>query len=136
MRGTFVVLALMCVLAFPAAGCDDDHKSRTPNGGEKAQGGLYLALGDSIAAGSGALDAKAMSYVGLVKNVLSQYFNDVELRNLAVGGHTTQELIDQQLAPTVDALRNEDVMLVTITIGGNDLNILETSPTRRRASRT
>lgn len=114
-------------MLFGTAACGDD----TPDAKRAVldgSGDVYLALGDSIAAGSGASDAKSTSYVGLVENVLRQYFNDVELRNLGVGGHTTQDLIDQQLAPAVDALRTEDVMLVTITIGGNDLNILQSSP--------
>jgi len=96
---------------------------------EDASGGVYLALGDSFAAGSGASDAAATSYVGLVGAALGdRYGETLETRNLADGGATTQSLIDGQLHAATEALRAGDVRLVTITIGGNDLNELQSSP--------
>ncbi len=86
-------------------------------------GGVYLALGDSIASGSGASDAARTSYVALVGEALRERFGDeLEVQSLAVGGHTTQSLIDEQLAAAAERLREGDVRVVTITIGGNDLN--------------
>jgi lysophospholipase L1-like esterase len=128
MRSAAFCLAFALFIALTASACGGDGKSLTPTGYEKAQGGLYLALGDSIAAGAGASDSKSTSYVGRVESVLRQHYNNVELRNLAVGGHTTQDLIDQQLPAALDALKNDDVRLVTITIGGNDLNVVQNSP--------
>ena len=81
--------------------------------------GVYLALGDSIAAGSGASDAATTGYPALIDEALG---GEIELVSLAVGGHTTQDLIDEQLPDALDRLREGDVLLVTVTIGGLDLN--------------
>lgn len=94
-----------------------------------ASGGVYVALGDSFAAGSGASDPTTTSYVALVGAALrDRYGQGLEVRNLADGGATTQSLIDGQLDAATEALLAGDVLLVTITIGGNDLNELQSSP--------
>ena len=96
---------------------------------DDAIGGVYLALGDSIAAGSGASDPATTSYVSLVAAALRDEFGpELEVRSLAVGGHTTQDLINNQLDPALEALRAGDVRLVTLTISGNDLNQVQDSP--------
>ncbi len=91
---------------------------------EDATGGVYLELGDSVAAGSGASDPATTSYVGLVADGLRTLFGDtLTVESLATAGHTTQALIDEQLASAIDLIEGGDVRLVTITIGGNDLGI-------------
>ena len=125
------VLLLLASFALAFAGGANACGESTSNAGlfSDSDGGVYLALGDSVAAGSGASDASATSYVGLVDKALREPLGDgLELRSLAAGGHTTQDLIDQQLPGAVAALKNGEVLLVTITIGGNDLNILQSSP--------
>jgi len=123
---TLVVLGIVVVSAL--SGCGDDGSGANDLFGE-SQGGVYLALGDSIAAGSGASDANTTGYGALVTQALRARLGDsVELRSLAAGGHTTQDLIDQQLPAALEALKNDDVRLVTITIGGNDLNVVQNSP--------
>ena len=93
------------------------------------EGGVYLALGDSIAAGSGASDGAATSYVALVAQALRQHYGDtLELVSLARGGEATQDLIDQQLPAATERLRQGDVRVVTVTISGNDLNQVQYSP--------
>jgi lysophospholipase L1-like esterase len=88
--------------------------------------GVYLALGDSLSEGIGASDRDETSFVALVHDELGP---DVELMNLGVAGDTTQELIDTQLdraTQEIDARNNDadpdnDVAVVTLELGGNDL---------------
>lgn len=100
----------------------------------------YLALGDSVAAGVGASSPQ----LGYVPLLLEDLRDDrrcgkggkgraigcrLESVNLAVPGATTLDLIGDQLPAAIALLeeRNgnrrpvDDVRLITITIGGNDL---------------
>jgi lysophospholipase L1-like esterase len=96
----------------------------------------YLALGDSVAAGVGA--PAGLGYVSLLAGELSDARNcgqgqalgcRLELDNRSVGGATTVSLISGQLPGSVALLeeRNQnstpvdDVRLITLTIGGNDV---------------
>lgn len=96
----------------------------------------YLALGDSVAAGAGA--PAGLGYVPLLAGELSDARNcgqgealgcRIELDNRSVGGATTVSLISDQLPGALATLeeRNQnstpvdDVRLITITIGGNDV---------------
>ncbi len=97
----------------------------------------YLALGDSVAAGVGATRPE-VGYVSRVADALrsARRCGDDqassclrEAINLSVSGATTTTLIERQL-PAAAALLQErngngsaedDVRLVTLTIGGNDL---------------
>jgi lysophospholipase L1-like esterase len=127
MRTALVLAVFGIAMLFGTAGCGDNTSDGDLFG--ERQGGVYLALGDSIAAGSGASNANTTSYAALVTQALRVRLGDsLELRSLAVGGHTTQDLIDQQLPAAIEALKSDDVRLVTITIGGNDLNIVQDSP--------
>ena len=119
------------MLALGATACNGGSSRVTTAGlfPDDATGGVYLALGDSIAAGSGASDPATTSYAGLIASELRDEFGpELELRSLAVGGHTTQDLISNQLDPALEALRAGDVRLVTLTISGNDLNQVQDSP--------
>jgi lysophospholipase L1-like esterase len=101
---------------------------------------VYLALGDSVAFGTGATDPATQGYVPLVaadlqgdgcggKGKGKAVGCRVELVNLAENGATTVTLIAKQLQPALDLIeaRNatrtsvDDVRLITITIGGNDV---------------
>jgi len=129
MRNAVLLLlaSFALALAVAASACGESKS----NAGlfSDSDGGVYLALGDSVAAGSGASDGNATSYVGLVDKALRERLGDgLELRSLAAGGHTTQDLIDDELPAALAALRDRNVRLITITIGGNDLNILQSSP--------
>jgi lysophospholipase L1-like esterase len=107
------------------------------------QPALYLALGDSVAAGIGASQPTQNGYVALVYDMLTGARHcgrgealgcRLDLLNLAVPGATTTTLIGRpgqasQLAEAVAQLEAragsptpvDDVRLVTLTIGGNDL---------------
>lgn len=96
----------------------------------------YLALGDSVSAGVGA--PAGLGYVPVLAGELAAARASgqgqalgcgLELDNRSVGGATTVSLISGQLPGAVDLLeeRNQDstpvddVRLITITIGGNDV---------------
>jgi len=117
-----VVFLSCCALALGAVACGGTSATKAGVLSDMQPGGVYLALGDSIAAGQGASSRVTASYVVLLaKAVREQADSSLVLRSLAVDGHTTQDLIDLELPTALDALRARDVRLVTVTIGGNDL---------------
>ena len=89
---------------------------------------LYLALGDSLSAGVGATGFSAdKAFVGLVHDELGSEF---ALLNLGIAGHDSHELIekgplDRAIAEigqrNHDDDADNDVEVVTLEIGGNDL---------------
>ena len=91
----------------------------------------YLALGDSVAAGTGAEDPARSGYVPVLAGLLEdrsacgdaqQAGCPVSVRNLAVPGATTETLLRDQLPTALEVLRQGgDVSTVTVTIGGNDV---------------
>jgi GDSL-like Lipase/Acylhydrolase family len=108
---------------------------------------VQLALGDSVAAGVGAgateEERRRSGYVGLLHEHLragldcvpaasarpSVGCEQLQLVDVSVGGATTSTLIEHQLPAAVgllkarnaDANPRNDVEVVTVTIGGNDL---------------
>ena len=123
-RRSIIAIPFLLALAFAGVACGNSESSSPgePSLAEDGSGGVYLALGDSIAAGSGSSDAATTSYAALVAEALRARFGPgLELRSLAVASHTSQDLIDQQLPQAVEQLRKGAVRLVTLTIGGNDL---------------
>ncbi|MGY1665954.1 SGNH/GDSL hydrolase family protein [Geodermatophilus sp. SYSU D00696] len=101
---------------------------------------VYLALGDSVAAGVGAVPY-VTGYPELLEARLDAGYNpaadratphapvDFELVNLAKGGATTSTLRDQQLPAALKLIKDRngdrnprnDVEVITVTIGGNDV---------------
>jgi lysophospholipase L1-like esterase len=136
--GTLFVSALLLFGAFTASAAADKPPitSLAP---------LQLALGDSWAVGSGAAEDSEGGYVSQLHEALQEDFKcltgpdeglrpgacpHLELLNIAHGGDTTPDLIATQI-PDAEALlqsRNgnldsrDDVELVTLHIGGNDVN--------------
>ena len=124
-------LILLAVFAALACGGGETHSLVVPPEANivNAEGRVYIALGDSIAAGTGASDSATTSYVALVAEAVRERLGgDLELVDLSVGGATTQSLIDEQLPPAIERLEQGDVRLVTLTISGNDLNQLQDAP--------
>ena len=94
-------------------------------------GPLYLAMGDSLAAGVGSSDPDTLAYVPLNREHLVVLLDEPNLGlvNLGVSGETSAKLItDGQLASAIallternsDRSQKNDVQVVTINIGGND----------------
>jgi lysophospholipase L1-like esterase len=98
---------------------------------------LYLALGDSVAAGVGAQPPATEGYVPELHDLLAANVPcgdgqalgcRLGLLNLAVPGATTETLIDDQLPAALSVIRQrratatpiDDVRLITLDIGGND----------------
>ncbi len=92
----------------------------------------YLALGDSLGVGVGASDPATTGYVPLFRDFLESergLDTDLFLNNLSIGGATSGSLISQQLSAAVaeledrngDKKRKNDVEVVTVDIGGNDV---------------
>jgi lysophospholipase L1-like esterase len=88
--------------------------------------GPYLALGDSLSEGVGASGPDVTSFVALVHQDLGA---DIELMNLGVAGDTSQDLIETQLDRAANEITSRngdadpanDISVVTLEIGGNDL---------------
>ncbi len=115
MRRLAAALALLIIIA---AGC---------GGGGDEEGGTYIALGDSISAGRGASDAGTTSFVPLVYKGLGDGW---ELLNFSRSGDTSADLlkngnlqkgVDEIESRSSDDGSDNDVRLVTLEIGGNDL---------------
>lgn len=91
----------------------------------------YLALGDSYAFGEGATRPNQTSYVALFHRSLEQDRDEqISLRSFAVRGETTKSIIAEgQLAKALAELHfrnqdedtDDDVFVITVQIGGNDL---------------
>lgn len=109
-----------------------------PAGADRRQGPVQLALGDSVAAGVGTERPAIHGYVPVL-NRWARAFDcrdgrpaacpNLELENLSVPGATSGSLIDNQLGPALgligarngDSDPGNDVEIITVTIGGNDL---------------
>jgi len=92
----------------------------------------YLALGDSLGWGFGASDPATKGYVPLFRDFLESevaWDTDLFLNNLSIPGATSSSLIINQLPTALAELEarngdkkgNNDVEVVTVDIGGNDL---------------
>jgi lysophospholipase L1-like esterase len=111
-----------------------------PAGPDRFGEPVYLALGDSVPAGVGARPAQPGYPERLVELLEGGYDPaagkatpnaraEFEIRNLAVSGATTASLIQLQLGPALALLEErdgtrhpfDDVEVVTVTIGGNDV---------------
>ena len=91
-------------------------------GGTSASGSpVYLALGDSLAAGVGV--ELRHSYVNQLHRLVTESSNsEIGLRNLGVSGETSGSLITGgQLDAAVSIAEDIPVAIVTVDIGANDL---------------
>jgi lysophospholipase L1-like esterase len=107
--------------------------SPSPSSGATDAGGLYVALGDSLAAGyqPGGAELRDTAYPALTANRLSAAGDELTLENLGCSGETTTSLVKggkcdfaagSQLEQAEKLLKgSDDVALVTLDIGGNDL---------------
>jgi lysophospholipase L1-like esterase len=121
-------------IAGPAVAAQPDAKPVAP---------LQLSLGDSWAFGFGAAVPSEGGYVPRLHDALTEDFNcsgagadpakagcrHLRLRSLAMGGATTPSMVQRQLPQAIPLLESrngnrnprDDVELVTLHIGGNDV---------------
>jgi len=149
MRRTIPLAAVVAVvLALTACGGDPEpvasapapgstapgaSASASPSASDTSTGGLYVALGDSLAAGyqPGGAELRDTAYPALTATRLSASGDELTLENLGCSGETTTSLVKggkcdfaagSQLEQAEKLLEeSDDVALVTIDIGGNDL---------------
>lgn len=106
--------------------------SPAPSATAERAGGVYLALGDSLAAGyqPGGAELRDSAYPALAAARIDREGEALTVENLACSGETTTTFLDggqcdgpSQLARAEKVLGEPDreVRLVTIDIGGNDL---------------
>jgi lysophospholipase L1-like esterase len=87
-------------------------------------GDVYLALGDSLAAGFTVGDPPDAYVKRIAAHIRG--FQPIELRNLAVPGETSRSMLQRQLPQALDLIQEERaagkrVSPITIDIGGNDV---------------
>ena len=128
MRQMFV---LACAVAALAVGCS---KSETPQAAESAQetsataepnspaadsgGGVrYLALGDSLTQGVGAVDEQTGAFPALLAEHWRADGCDVELQNAGISGYTAGQILAEQV-PQIESF---DPTIITFQAGGNDI---------------
>ena len=109
----------------------------TPALADEPDGPVHIALGDSVAAGSGANHPDRTGYVPRLNRYLhsvdcvagSEACPHLQLSDYSVGGATSGDLIAGQLPAAVaeivtrqtDGDPGNNVEFITVTIGGNDL---------------
>lgn len=87
----------------------------------RAQGPLWVALGDSMTQGIGA-SAHDRGYVGQLSRTLSEQGWAHRLVNLSFNGARVQDVLDRQLPALDDLVVSEGApALVTVVIGSNDI---------------
>ena len=113
------------LLALVLAACGRGGESAPPEG--VSGPGAYIALGDSLSEGIGASAREQSDFVSLVADRLPGEF---ELLNLGESGDTSFDLSGhghlEQAVDEIESRREDDdpdndVKLVTLEIGGNDL---------------
>ncbi|MGA8977960.1 MAG: SGNH/GDSL hydrolase family protein, partial [Pedococcus sp.] len=128
-----LVVGAGAVVGFSSGAVDRAVAGSQAQATATAPAGLYVALGDSLAAGfQNGADHRTEGYVGAVRDAVQQRDGATELVNLACSGETTTSMLEgggctydrgSQLAQAEQFLRDHatDVRLVTLDIGGNDV---------------
>jgi lysophospholipase L1-like esterase len=123
LRPPALILALLAAVGISAARADQQEYPG------------YLALGDSLAFGVGAANPAAEGYVGLTHFALSEeggaYEGELDLINVAEPGATSEDLLEpegqlERALAEIDARESDnipdnDIALISIDVGGNDL---------------
>jgi lysophospholipase L1-like esterase len=123
-RTIVVALAIMVLAGTAASGGARSNLAVASTAGASGaeQGGLYVALGDSLAAGYGASNV-SKSYVPLYYGYLESNGSGVtDLLKLSLAGATSTDLQDTKLGQAVTAINaSSDTKAVTINMGFNDI---------------
>ncbi len=136
MRRSVLVTGLLCLALVTAwfwAGPQARTHSYTPLG----PGDVYVALGDSLAAGF-TVSQPTDAYVAQIMEELRRT-QPVEVRNFAVPGETSGTLLRRQLPQAIGFIQQrraegKRVSPITLDIGGNDARGVEqaSDPVRQR----
>lgn len=127
MRRLFVIATALTLMLVPVTAGASEHENP-----------VQIGLGDSVAWGFGSSNPATDGYQPQVNRFADAIYcgqptylgcSDVDLVDLSVPGATSSSLIANQLQPALeliglrnsDASADNDVKLVTVTIGGNDL---------------
>lgn len=78
----------------------------------------YMALGDSLAAGYGAIPATQGYVYQLYQEGVFDKVTNTLLSNAGVPGVTSRQVLDHQVPQAIEAFRPT---VITLTVGGNDL---------------
>jgi lysophospholipase L1-like esterase len=108
-RTIFLALAFSLVIATPAAAdlpWQFDNNTR------------YMALGDSLVAGYGAVPATQGYVYLLYKDGAFDRVTNTLLSNAGVPGVTSRQVLEHQVPQAIEAFRPT---VITLTVGGNDL---------------
>ena len=110
-RGCNILFALVFSLAMAAPAVADlpwqfDNNTR------------YMAMGDSLVAGYGAIPATQGYVYLLYKQGVFDKVTNTLLSNAGVPGVTSRQVLDHQVPQAVEAFRPT---VITLTVGGNDL---------------
>lgn len=131
-------MVLFIVFAVARSTTDVDGRAAIASSDPDA---VYLALGDSVAAGVGASPPEERGYAALLANRLDALLpTPVRLINLAIPGETTASMLSggqlEQALTAIAAARRTGVPVeaVTVTIGANDLLRAGSTPTEREAA--
>lgn len=132
-------IAVLCAWLLLTGTSGGSISARQRQAGPGRVGEVYLALGDSLAAGSSTSRPASRGYVPLYRDLLAKVSNrPITLKNLGVPGETVSSLIYAgQLAAAEQVLRDERargrvVSPITVDIGGNDLRALSSATDAKR----
>jgi lysophospholipase L1-like esterase len=134
----FIVLMLMLVFVLGGGGWYWTRQEAAAQPYiQTGPGDVYVALGDSLAAGFIVSDPQA-AYVARIAQTLRQQ-KDIQVRNFAVPGETSRSMLQRQLPQALAFIKaqraaGKRVSPITLDIGGNDANAVEraSQETKRR----
>jgi lysophospholipase L1-like esterase len=113
--GSAVFLIAFFLLSFVPTGAAQGRIDWQPDSAIRVR---YMAMGDSLAAGQGALPA-TQGYVYLLyfSGVFGNAFETV-LNNAGISGATSRDVLDHQIPQAITAF---EPTVITLSVGGNDL---------------
>ncbi|HEY0602709.1 MAG TPA: SGNH/GDSL hydrolase family protein [Herpetosiphonaceae bacterium] len=137
----FVILGFIVLIVLLGGGWYWTQTTAARTYSPTGPGDVYLALGDSLAAGF-IVDQPEDAYVARIAAELQQQ-RAIEVRNLAIPGETSGSFLRRQLPQALAFIREQRaagkrVSPITLDIGGNDARAVESASNeeRRRAIAT
>jgi acyl-CoA thioesterase I len=131
-RATRQLGVAVCAVAALIAGCSGTRTVQSesppsprgtsaaaePTGAPTASGGVrYLALGDSLTQGVGAVDETTGAFPALLAEHWRADGCDVELQNVGISGYTAGQILAEQV-PQIESFQPT---IITFQAGGNDI---------------